>query len=437
MSKHTDIIKYIETLKIGSKVSVRSIAGALSVSEGTAYRAIKDAENYGFVNTIPRVGTVRVERLEKKNIERLTFLEVVNILDGTILGGIEGLSMTLNNFVIGAMTMESMKKYIVPGSLLIVGDREEAQVNALENGCSVLITGGLKCSDYVRSLADSKKLPLLSCSYDTFTTATMLNKAISENLIKKDILLIEDIMIVEVSSVQSGDTIKMVRETFRRSKHSKFPVLDDNGRLVGMLDFKDVGMDISEDETVVNLMNKRLITLGPKTSVAYAAHVMTWEGPELIPILDGKLLVGVVGRNDVIKALQHVNKQPHMVETIDDIVMSNFVCSDIENGICLKGTVNTQMLNNTGTGSWSTLSLIMSSAGINALRRKNHLNVEVDSFTVFYVKPVQLDMGITIEAKIIDTGRNISKVEIEMAQGQEKSGQTIGKALLSARVIRK
>lgn len=435
MSKHQEIIKHIETLKIGSKVSVRSIAGALKVSEGTAYRAIKDAENYGLVNTIPRVGTVRVEKVEKKNIEKLTFLEVVNIIEGLVLGGSEGLSMTLNNFVIGAMTMESMKKYIVPGNLFIVGDREEAQINALQNDCAVLITGGLKCSEQVKALADAKKLPLISCTYDTFTTATMLNKAISENLIKKDILLIEDIMITEVTLIRYNDTVSSLREIFKQSKHSRFPVLDDNDKLIGMLDFKDVNVEVEDDEPIANFMIKHIITLGPKTSVAYAAHVMTWEGPELIPIVDGKLLVGVVGRNDVIKALQHVNKQPHVVETIDDMVLSNFVCADIENGISFTGRIGTQMLNNTGTGSWSTLTLMMSKAGIISLRKKNHLNVEVDSFTVFYARPVQLDMGIIINAKIIDMGKNLSKVEIEMLL--DGSREIIAKALLSARVIRK
>ncbi len=40
-------LKHIEELPIGDRISVRSIAKSLSVSEGTAYRAIKDAENIG------------------------------------------------------------------------------------------------------------------------------------------------------------------------------------------------------------------------------------------------------------------------------------------------------------------------------------------------------------------------------------------------------
>ena len=64
-TKHEQIIQYIETLPVGEKLSVRTIAKNLNMSEGTAYRAIKDAENIGLVSTIERVGTIRIERKSK------------------------------------------------------------------------------------------------------------------------------------------------------------------------------------------------------------------------------------------------------------------------------------------------------------------------------------------------------------------------------------
>lgn len=100
-TKHEQILQHIESLDIGRKISVRQIAKDLHVSEGTAYRAIKEAENIGLVSTIERVGTIRIERKKKENIEKLTFAEIVNIVDGQVLGGREGLYKTLNKFVIG------------------------------------------------------------------------------------------------------------------------------------------------------------------------------------------------------------------------------------------------------------------------------------------------------------------------------------------------
>ena len=92
MSKHEEIINYILSLEIGTKISVRGVSAELGLSDGTAYRAIKEAENMGIVKTVPRVGTVRVDKVNKKNIETLTYAEVINILDATILGGKEGIN---------------------------------------------------------------------------------------------------------------------------------------------------------------------------------------------------------------------------------------------------------------------------------------------------------------------------------------------------------
>ena len=69
MTKHARIIEYIKNLKVGSKISVRQLANQLDVSEGTAYRAIKDAQLAGYVCTMPRKGTHphRKKRRTKKS----------------------------------------------------------------------------------------------------------------------------------------------------------------------------------------------------------------------------------------------------------------------------------------------------------------------------------------------------------------------------------
>lgn len=434
MSKHEDIINYIQGLKIGSKISVRSIANELSVSDGTAYRAIKDAEALGIVSTIPRVGTVRIEKVEKRNIENLTYAEVVNIVEGSVLGGRDGLHKTLTKLIIGAMTIDSMRKYISPGNLLIVGNREEAQRMALENECAVLITGGFNCSEQIKALATAKQLPIISCTYDTFTTAAMINKAISENLIKKDIILVEDIMKTETDYVYTTNTVDELKEVMRKTRHGKFPVLDENEKIVGIITLKDIAADVSEEEYVGKFMTKDPITVTPKTSIAYAAHMMVWEGIELLPVVENKKLVGVVSRQDVIKALQFVNRQPQVGETIDDLILKNFTFENTDKGMRFEGKIIPEMLNPIGTASWNALTLIMSTVGTLALRQRNQINVAVDSFTVMYAKPVQVDSVVIVNAEIIDMGRNFSKVEIEMIS-EEK--ELVGKAMLSAKIMRK
>lgn len=435
MTKHEEIIRYIYELEVGTKISVRSVANSLKVSDGTAYRAIKDAESMGLVSTVPRIGTVRIEKVEKKNIETLTYAEVINIVDGSALGGRDGLYKTLNKFVIGAMTVDVMKKYLSEGSLLIVGNREEAQRLAIENECAVLITGGFNCSEEIRALANKKKLPIISCSYDTFTTATMINRAISENLIKKDIILVEDIMKTNLAVLNADSTVKDVRELVQSSKHGKLPVVDENNKVIGLVTLKDITADAFDDESITNYMIKNPVTVGVKTSVAYAAHIMAWEGIELIPVIGSKQLVGVISRQDVIKALQYVNKQPQVGETMDDILLKGFKRTNTNSGIKFTGKIIPEMLNPIGTASWSALSMLMQTCGTLALNQKNHTNVAVDSFSIIFVKPIQVDSKVTINVDFIDTSRGFSKVEIVIYS--EKDQEPAAKALLSGKILRK
>jgi predicted transcriptional regulator len=434
MSKHEDIIKHILSLQVGHKISVRSIANDLSVSDGTAYRAIKDCEAIGVVTTIPRVGTIRIEKVEKKSIEALTYAEVVNIIDGTILGGKDGIYKTLNKFIIGAMTVDAIEKYISPGCLLIVGNREEVQSLALNNASAVLITGGFSCTDEIKRLANEKCLPIISSAYDTFTIASMINKAISESLIKKDIIMVEDVMENDCLFLKATDKVHKWKKLIQESTHQRYPVVDEELRVVGIVTMRDMTKSQSDEDTVAKLMSKDPITVTPKTTVAYAAHIMGWEGIELCPVVEGKKLIGIITRGDVIKALQYIAKQPQVGETIEDLVLKNFESESKEDKMYFKGKIIPEMLDPIGTASWSSLNMLISAMGMITLRQKSSLNVFVDSIMTYFMKPVQMDSIIEIYAEIIDTGRSFCKVEINMF---DSKSDLIAKTILSSKILRK
>lgn len=434
MSKHEDIIKYILSLKVGAKISVRSIATELSVSEGTAYRAIKDCDSLGIVTTMPRVGTVRIEKVEKKSIEALTYAEVVNIVDGTILGGKSGIHRTLNKFVIGAMTLDAMERYISPGNLLIVGNREDAHSLALMNESAVLITGGFSCSDSIKKLANEKNLPIISSGYDTFTTASMISKAISESLIKKDIILVEDIMKNETDYVQTHHTVEACRKIMEETSNDKLLVVDNNHKVVGIVSHKEVSAEVSGKEIVCKIMNKDVISITPKTTIAYVAHMMAWEDTEVCAVVEGNELIGVIRRRDVIKALQFISRQPQVGETIEDLILKNFQYENLDEKMHFYGKIIPEMLDSVGTASWSSLNMLLSTLGILALRKKNNFNVFVDSIMTYFIKPVQIDSEINIYVDFLDIGRSFCKIEINMYNNKK---ELLGKAMLSAKVLNK
>lgn len=187
MTKHEQILNYIESLSVGSKISVRKIAKVLDVSEGTAYRAIKDAGQLGIVATIDRVGTVRIEKRNRDNIDNLTFNEIANIVEGQILGGKKGLGKTVSKFAIGAMELQDILKYIGSHTLLIVGNRADVQMEALKRDTAILITGGFQPSKEVVEYANEHELPIISSSYDTFLVANIINRAMyNQKFVKRN-----------------------------------------------------------------------------------------------------------------------------------------------------------------------------------------------------------------------------------------------------------
>lgn len=433
VTKHEQILEYIESLEIGSKISVRQVAKHMGVSEGTAYRAIKEAEARGIASTIERVGTVRIEKQQKKNIERLTYAEVVNIVDGTVLGGANGLHKTLQKFVIGAMKVDAMVKYIDRDSLLIVGNRDQVHRIALEQGAAVLITGGFDASNTVKALADKLELPIISSAYDTFTVASLINRAIYDRLIKKEIVMVEDILANQPEPVvmRPDQTVKHWHELVEKTGHARFPVVDSNMRVLGIVTSKDVSGQ-ADGTLIEKIMTKNPITVTPKTSVASTAHKMIWEGIELLPVVDGRKLVGVVSRQDVIRGLQYSQKQPHTGDTIKDLILRHFREErNDDKSVSLVGEVTPQMTNSLGGVLSGVLMTLISEAGKLAIRRFKNTDMSVENVTVFFMKPIQIDSQITIRAEVIDMGRKFGKADIEIYF----EGERMAKALLTAQVL--
>lgn len=418
-TKHDQILKYIEGLPIGDRISVRSIAKNLGVSEGTAYRAIKDAENIGLVSTIQRVGTIRIERKLKKHIERLTFGEVVRIIEGDVLGGSAGLDKVLNKFVIGAMTEKAMTRYITPGSLMIVGNRQGVQKLALENGAAVLITGGFDTEVEIAELADELEMPVLRTTYDTFTVATMINRALSDQLIKKDIMLVSDIYttLEKTNYLFSTNTIAEYQQLSEHTHHSRFPVVNKSLRLVGIVTAKDV-LGKTETLTMDKVMTKDPIVAKKMMSVASVSHQMIWDGLEVMPVVEDDLsLVGFVSRQDVMKAMQLVQRQPQIADTISDQI-SGEVMPIEENSKAsepqFKFSVAPQMVNSVGTISFGVLSEIIANVTQRTMITNQRRNVLIEQMSLHYLRLIQLESELDIRPRVLEIGRRSAKLDIEV-----------------------
>ncbi|WP_054954632.1 DRTGG domain-containing protein [Paenibacillus dakarensis] len=432
-TKHEQIIQYIESLDIGSKISVRKIAQELDVSEGTAYRAMKDAENKGIVAAKERAGTFRIEKKQPVEIDRLTFSEIVNIVDGRVIGGEEGLHKTLKKFVIGAMQLEDMIRYIEPGNLLIVGNREKAHFSALTLGAGILITGGFDTSDAAKALADELKLPVISTHYDTFTVATMINRVISDKLIKKTIVHVKDAVHPEIELAylqehdQVGDMLRRISET----NHNRFPVIDEARRPVGIITAKDI-IGAGGNEPVHQYMTPDPLTVTEQTAVATAGHMMVRESLELLPIVNASgQLTGVISRKDVLRSLQNTQLQPHYGETLEEQIWSSFKETRDDQGITsYQGVISASMINPVGNLSDGILSCLINQATARTISKLKKGNLHIDSTAVHYFLPVEIDSSVTLLPTVIESNRRFCKVGIDVYVESKRVAQAIVTARL-------
>ena len=438
-TKHDLIIAHIESLPVGERISVRGIAKELDVSEGTAYRAIKDAENSGIVSTIQRVGTIRIERKLKKHIEKLTFAEVSKIVEGEVLGGSAGLEKDLNKFVIGAMEEKAMERYITPGSLMIVGNRTHVQKLALKEGAAVLITGGFETTPEIETIADEQALPIISTTYDTFTVATMINRALSDQLIKKDILLVGDIYMPldKTQYLETTDLVKDYKALSELTTHTRFPVVNKNRRVVGIVTAKDV-LEKSDQQVIERIMTKEPRMAKKTMSVASVSHQMIWEGLEVMPVVTDDLsLLGIVTRQDIMKAMQLVQRQPQVSDTISDQIAGQIqmVEYDFEGNKLeqpeFRFIVTPQMVNELGTISFGVLSEIIASATKRSLLINQRRNTWIEQVNLHYFRLIQLESEVVLRPKILEFGRRSAKLDIEIFI----ENSLVGKAIVVCQVM--
>lgn len=414
-TKHELILRYIKELAVGEKISVRQVARELSVSDGTAYRAIKEAENRKLVTTIERVGTIRIEKKKRENIERLTFAEVLKIVDGQILGGGAGLHKTLTKFVIGAMQLDDMMRYIDAGNLLIVGNRMKAHKTSLLAGAAVLVTGGFDTTDEVKALADELELPIISTSYDTFTVATMLNRAIYDQLIEKEILLAVDILtpLSETVVMSVKDSVGDFNKINKKTGHLGYPVTDTNGKLVGIITSRDI-IGKPDEERIEKVMTRNPITVTENTSVATAGHNMIWEGIDLLPVVtETGSFIGIISREDVLKAFQTVQRQPQQAETIDDIV-KNQISIVPGDSLAIEFTVIPQLTNQFGSLSYGAMTTLLTEAGNRVIKIQKRGESVPENMTLYFLKHVQLGTLVRVEPRILQMSRRFVKVDFDI-----------------------
>ena len=432
-TKHELILKYIDSLDIGAKVSVRQVAKDLEVSEGTAYRAIKQAENKGLVSSIPKVGTIRIEDVKNKKLEDLTLQEILLIVEGTVMSGHRQLERVPKAFVVGSTASEMTEQNIDEQTLVIVSEVEQVQRIALKKGAALLVTNGVRVQENLMEQAQNHEVPIIQTPYDTFVTISMINKAIYERLVQQDLVRIGDIMEKDVEYLYPHDTVADWRELTLKSGHSRFPVVNGEMSLLGMVTPLDV-TGMSDNIPLGEIMSTDTLTSSPDHLVSHLSRLLVWEDCELVPVVGEKRqLMGVVSRQDIIQALQQTQKQPQFGETVDNLTLSGFKLLDKGNKVMLSGNITQFMVDEQGVASTGAIVMIVSNAATIAARKILKWQAAIDDFNYHQILPINVEQDIEVAVEFLQIEKRTCKMEVVITN-QEK---LYGKAMLNMHLIKK
>lgn len=129
-------------------------------------------------------------------------------------------------------------------------------------------------------------------------------------------MLISSRMTTKLVAATPDMTIQAADALMKQEKVHRLPVLDKNNRLVGVISERDIlkatpspvttlsayEMNALLSElTVVKIMKKNPPTITIDTSVEEAARIMVDQDVSCLPVMDGKKLVGIVSKTDMLK----------------------------------------------------------------------------------------------------------------------------------------
>ena len=155
------------------------------------------------------------------------YRNIVETLDGELLvGEIEDV-LEKGKVVIAAASPDMMENLIEEGDVVILGNRYETQLCAIEMhaGC-IIVCEGAEVAKTIQGQAREHGCKIITTPHDTFVVARLINQSMPiEHVMKKDGLV----------CFHMDDFIEDIQEVMASMRHRYFPVLDKNDHYIGMI----------------------------------------------------------------------------------------------------------------------------------------------------------------------------------------------------------
>ncbi len=155
------------------------------------------------------------------------YANIIETLEATLIVGDPEAFFTSGKVLIAAANPDMMENYIEKNDLVILGNRYESQLCAIEMeaGC-IIVCDGANVSLTIRKLATEHNCTVLTTPYDTYTTARLITQSmpISHFMTRENLITFTE-----------DDYLDEIHDIMASKRHRDFPVTDGDGHYVGML----------------------------------------------------------------------------------------------------------------------------------------------------------------------------------------------------------
>lgn len=162
--------------------------------------------------------------LSKANTQ---YSNIIETLEGELVVGDKDAYFNEGKVLVAAANPDMMEYYICPHDLVILGNRYESQLCAIEMEAScIIVCEGAAVSLTIRKLAQERGCTVITTPYDTYTAARLINQSmpISHFMKTESLTTFEDI-----------DCIEDIKDVMASKRYRDFPILFKDGTYRGMI----------------------------------------------------------------------------------------------------------------------------------------------------------------------------------------------------------
>ena len=196
---------------------------------------------------------------------RTSFKNILETLDGTMVVGRESDICTTGHIRIGTATPEMLENTVEKGDIVILTNRYESQLCAIEKEASLLIIcNGSKVGRTIQRIAEEMGVAIMSAPVDTYAAGKLISQCapISYYMTRSDIMKFT--LVTPVADVT---------RVMAKVRHRYFPILDEDGKYCGMVSRRNI----------INLQKRRIILVDHNEATQ---AVEGFDQAEILEIID-------------------------------------------------------------------------------------------------------------------------------------------------------